>query len=135
VALLAAGLVKAQPQRAIAALTGVASCWVAAAWARGAEIPGGTIFVAAGMLVAAELAFASLEQVSVADEPELLWRRLAGIAARGLGALVLAAVLVAALGLNAGGGLGLEAVGVAAAVGLLLLVHSLAQSGRTGTER
>jgi hypothetical protein len=135
VALLISALAQAFPERAITALAGAGACWGASAWTQGPEVPTGTIFVAAGLLVSAELAFAALEQVSVADEPELLWRRVAGITARGLGAVVLAAILVAALGLNAGGGLGLEAVGVVAAVGLLLLVHSLAHGGEKRTER
>jgi glutamine cyclotransferase len=135
VVLLLTALSKARPESTVTALAGLGACWVASAWTQGAQAPGGTIFVAAGLLVTAELAFASLEQASVADEPELLSRRLAGIAGRGLGALVLAAILLAALGLNAGGGLALEAVGVAAAVGLLLLVFSLARPGAQTTER
>jgi hypothetical protein len=135
VVLLLTALSKARSESTVTALVGVGACWVASAWTQGEQAPGGTIFVAAGLLVAAELAFASLEQVSVPDEPELVSRRLAGIAGRGLGALVLAAILLAALGLNAGGGLALEAVGVAAAVGLLLLVHSLARPEAEATER
>jgi glutamine cyclotransferase len=132
---LATALTKARPESTVTALVGLGACWTASAWTQGAQTPGGTIFAAAGLLVAAELAFASLEQVSVPDEPELLSRRLAGIVGRGLGALVLAAILLAALGLNAGGGLALEAVGVAAVVGLLLLVFSLARAGTQAAER
>jgi hypothetical protein len=63
----------------------------------------------------------------VPDEGELIARRLAGLAARAVGALVVAAVLQAALGLHTTGGLLLEAVGVAAAIGLLLLLFALAR--------
>jgi hypothetical protein len=132
---LVTALTKARPESTVTALVGLGACWTASAWTQGAQTPGGTIFAAAGLLVAAELAFASLEQVSVADEPELLSRRVAGIAARGLGALVLAAILLAALGLNTGGGLALEAVGVAAVVGLLLLLLSLARAETQASER
>jgi hypothetical protein len=124
-ALLAAGVTRAMPAAVTAAVTGVAACWAISAWARGAEAPAGTALVAAAALVTAELAFASVEQAAVADEPELVARRLAGIAGRAVGALVLAAVLLAFLDLSAGGGLVLEVVGVAAAVAVLLLVRAL----------
>ena len=133
--LLLTALTKARPESTVTALVGLGACWTGSAWTQGAQAPGGTLFAAAGLLVVAELAFASLEQVSVSDEPELVSRRLAGIVGRGLGALVLAAILLAALGLNAGGGLALEAVGVAAVVGLLLLVFSLARAETHATER
>jgi hypothetical protein len=123
--LLAAGLALPMPAAVTAALVGGGACWAISAWTRGADAPGGTVLVAAGMLVAAELAFASLEQAAVADEPELVARRLAGIAGHGVGALALAAVLLAFLGLHAGGGLVLETVGVIAAVGVLVLVRAL----------
>jgi hypothetical protein len=71
----------------------------------------------------------------VSDEPELAARRLAGLAVRVTGALLLGSVLLASLGLHAGGGAALEAVGVAAAVGLLVLVVILARAGHETPER
>jgi hypothetical protein len=84
--------------------------------------------------VAAELAYWSLEQASVGDEGELVARRAAGLAGRGCAALVLVAIVLAALGLHAGGGLLLESVGILAAVGLLGVVWVLAKAVY-GTER
>jgi hypothetical protein len=133
--LLSSGLAKGRAQRLVTALAGIGGCWTLSAWTQGSGVPGGTILVAAGIFVAAELAFASLEQVPVPDEPELFARRLAGIAARGVAVVVLATVLLAALGLNAGGGLALECVGVAAAIGVLLLVFALRRAGEAPAER
>jgi phosphotransferase system HPr-like phosphotransfer protein len=48
---------------------------------------------------------------------------------------VLVSFALAALGLNAGGGLVLEAVGAAAAVALLALVLLLARAGHETAER
>jgi hypothetical protein len=108
-----------------ASLAALGAAWSVSAWTRSADAPAGTMLAAAGLVVVAELAFAALEQSPVPDEGELVARRLAGIAGRAAGALALAAVLLAALGLHARGGLALEAVGIAAAVGLLMLLFVL----------
>jgi hypothetical protein len=129
VGLLVFGLARARLPAIVAALAGVAGSWSVSAWTRGAGAPGGTILAAAGIFVAAELAYWSLEQVSVPDEAELLARRAAGLAVRGALALALVSFALAALDLHAGSGLLLEAVGVAAAVGLLALVLVLAKAG------
>jgi hypothetical protein len=134
-ALLVFGLAVVSPPAIVAALAGVAASWSVSAWTRGAGAPGGTILAAVGIFVAAELAYWSLEQVAVPDELELLARRAAGLALRAALALALVAFALAALDLHAGGGLLLETVGVAAAVGLLALVLVLARAGhqaRTG---
>src|SRR5262249_14492079 len=55
--------------------------------------------------------------------------RAAGLALRAVGALALVSFALAALGLNAGGGVLIEAVGAAAVVGLVALVYLLAQAG------
>jgi len=83
-----------------------------------------------GIFVAAELAYWSLEQVSVPDEVELVARRAAGLALRAALALALVSFALAALDLHAGGGVLLETAGVAAAVGLLALVLVLAKGGQ-----
>jgi hypothetical protein len=135
VVLLVYGLALASPPAIVAALAGVAGSWSVSAWTRGAGAPGGTILAAAGIFVAAELAYWSLEQVSVPDEAELVARRAAGLAVRGAVALALVSFALAALDLHAGGGLVLESVGVAAAVGLLALVLVLARAGHEVPER
>jgi hypothetical protein len=127
VTLLLLGLARGRSSAVLPALAGLGVAWTLAAWTRGAGAPGGTMLAAAGLLVAAELAYWSLEQIAVTDEPELVARRAAGLAVRAAVALALAAFLLAALELRAGGGLVLEAVGVAAAVGLLALVFALAR--------
>lgn len=127
VAVLALAIARRLPAGAGAALAALGTGWSVSAWSRGVDAPAGTMFAAAGLVVVAELAFAALEQSPVADEGELVARRLAGIAGRAAGALTLAAVLLAALGLHARGGLALEGVGVAAAVGLLLVLFVLAR--------
>jgi hypothetical protein len=135
VAVLGVGLTTAAPGTVLGGLAGLAAAWSVSAWTRGSGAPGGTIFAAAALFGAAELAYWSLEQVSVADEPELAGRRLAGLAVRVTAALLLGSVLLASLGLHAGGGVVLEAVGVAAAIGLLVLVVILARAGHETIER
>lgn len=133
--MLACGLALATPPAIVASLAGVGASWSVSAWTRGSGAPGGTVLAAAAIFVAAELAYWSLEQASVPDEPELLARRAAGLALRAVGAVALVSFALAALGLNAGGGLLLEAVGAAAAVALLALVLLLARAGHDTAER
>ena len=132
---LAYALAAASPGAIVAALAGAGGSWSLSAWTRGAEAPDGTIFAAIGIFVAAELAYWSLEQVSVPDELELVARRAAGLAARSVGAFTLVAIVLAALDLRTGGGLVLEAVGIAALVGLLALVLVLARALHAAPER
>jgi hypothetical protein len=135
VGLVVYGLGRASPPAIVAALAGTGALWTVSAWTRGAGAPGATILAAAGIFVAAELAYWSLEQVSVPDEAELVARRAAGLAVRGAVALALVSFALAALDLHAGGGLLLEAVGVVAVVGLLVLVLVLARAGHEVPER
>lgn len=135
VALLAYALAASSPPAIVSALVGAGASWSLSAWTRGSGAPDGTIFAALGIFVAAELAYWSLEQVSVRDEPELVARRAAGLGGRSVVVLALVASVLAALGLQAGGGLVLETVGIAAAVGLLVLVLVLARSGHRAPER
>jgi hypothetical protein len=135
VVLLVYGLAAPSPAAVIASFVGVAASWSLSAWTRGPDAPGGTILAATGIFLAAELAFWSLEQISVPDEPELLARRAAGLALRAAAALTLVSVALAALGLRVGGGLLLEAVGAAAAVALLSLVLLVARAEHEVPER
>jgi hypothetical protein len=132
--LLLYGLAAPSSPAVIGALVGLAASWSLSAWTRGSDAPGGTILAAVGIFVAAELAYWSLEQVSVPDEPELLARRAAGLALRAVGALAVVSLALAALGLRTGGGLLLEAVGAGAAVALLVLVLQLARAGHQTAE-
>jgi hypothetical protein len=129
---LVAGLVRRETVPVGACLAGLGAAWSVSAWTRGFDPPAATSLVAAALVVAAELAFAALEQTPVADEGELVARRAAGIFGRAVGALALTAVLLTALALPARGGLALEAVGVAAAVGTLALLVALARDSGTG---
>jgi hypothetical protein len=135
VLLLVYGLAGPSPPALVGALAGLAASWSLSAWTRGSGAPGGTILVATGIFVAAELSYWSLEQASVPDEPELFAWRAAQLALRAVGALALVSFALAALGLNAGGGLLLEAVGAAAVVGLVALVLLLARAGYEQPER
>jgi hypothetical protein len=80
----------------------------------------------AGFFLVAELAFAALELRAGEPDPGLVPRRSATLAALALGGVVLGAVVLAAATLPLDGGLALEAIGVAAAVALLVLVGRLA---------
>src|SRR3954451_842622 len=135
VVLMVFGLAVPRPSALLGSLVGIGASWSLSAWTRCSGAPGGTILAAAGIFVAAELAYWSLEQASVPDEPELLARRAGGLALRAAGAVVPVSFALAALGLHAGGGLMLEAVGAAAAVALLALVLLLARAGHELPER
>jgi hypothetical protein len=125
---LGVGLARAMPASVLPAVAGVMAAWTAAAWSHGAEAPRGTALAAAGVFAASELSFWSIEQPVVPDEPELAARRLGGLAVRAAAAFALATLILAALGLQAGSGLLLETVGVAATVGLVTLVFALARA-------
>ena len=79
---------------------------------------------AAGLLLVAELAFWSIEsRVPAWSDPELVIWRLARLALACAGAAVLGAVVIAdASAAGGGGGLFLETLGVAAAIGAVVLV-------------
>jgi hypothetical protein len=82
---------------------------------------------AAGLFLVAELAFWSIEsRVPAWSDPDLLLWRLARLALGCAGAAVLGAIVVAdAAAAGGGGGLVLETLGVAAAIGSLMLVTIL----------
>ncbi len=89
-----------------------------------------TPLYAAGFLLAAELAYWSLEQrVPAWADPAVLVRRLVLLLACGAGAAALAAAMIVAAGASVGGGLGLEVVGIVAAVAVLTLVAAVARIG------
>jgi hypothetical protein len=82
--------------------------------------------VAAGLLVAAELAYWSLElRAEITDEPGSYTRRLSVLALLALGALTLSGLLVAAVDLAGRGGLAVEIAGATAAFAAVVLLWSL----------
>jgi hypothetical protein len=127
VVVLAAGVLQRATTAVTAAVAALGAAWTLAAWTQGLDAPAGTAVAAAALVLVAELGFAALEQTPVSDEPELVARRFAGSFGRAVGALVLAAVLLAALALPARGGLALEAAGVGASIAVLGLLFALAR--------
>lgn len=83
---------------------------------------------AAGFLLAAELAWWSIEpRVPAWSDFEVLVRRLLAIAACCIGGALLAALVVLAAGAPLHGGVGLELIGVAAAVAAIAVVAAVAR--------
>jgi hypothetical protein len=80
---------------------------------------------AAGLLLLAELAYGSLERQAAPDEPGMLVRWLATLAALVAGCLVVGAVLLAGASGASGDGLVFLGIGVAAAAGALGLLARL----------
>ena len=80
----------------------------------------------AAFLVVAELAFASVELRAGTPEPGLLPRRAALLAALATGGIVVGTIVLAAASVPLNGGLALQAVGIAAAVALLVVLGRLA---------
>lgn len=84
----------------------------------------------ASLLLVAELAFAALELRGGKPEPGLLARRAAFVAIVTLGGVFVGTVALAAAAVPLEGGVALQAVGVMAAVGALLLLGRLATRTR-----
>jgi hypothetical protein len=98
-------------------------------------VRGGTIDVraplyGAAFLGVAELAFATLELRAGAPEPGLVARRTAVLVSVAGGGVVAGAIVLAAAAAPVAGGLGLEAVGVAAALVLLVALGRAAAGSR-----
>ena len=85
---------------------------------------------AAGLLLSAELGYWSVERHVEGDRPGLGRRRLSLVVASCLAAGGLGGVILTASELSVSGGLGLEILGVAAAVGALALLARLARSAQ-----
>jgi hypothetical protein len=84
----------------------------------------------AAFLVTAELAFAALERRAGRPEPMLAARRAATLVAVALGGVLAGLVVLAAAATPLNGGVALEAVGVVAAVGLLVALGRVAVRSR-----
>ena len=92
-------------------------------------LDGWSLAVAAGLLLAGELAYWAIDDDRrLRPEREVALRRTAGIAATVAAGLVAGLVVVVAAGIELGAGLPLAAAGAVAAVGLLLLLVRLATS-------
>jgi hypothetical protein len=88
---------------------------------------------AGAFVLVAELAFWSIERrVPAWSEPGLVERRLAYLAGASAAAAAVAGLVLVAAAFSGSGGLALEAIGVAAAIGSLALVAALVR--RSGTE-
>ena len=80
----------------------------------------------AALLASGELAYWALEPAAVDDEPRARARRLAVVATVAAAGAAAAVVVLSATAVRAGGGLRLEALGVAAAAGAVAVVAWLA---------
>ena len=95
---------------------------------------GGAPLYGAGLLLVAELGYWSLDLRGPGrEERRLLLRRAAALAALAFASVVLGAVVLSLTAVELGGGVVLDAVGVAAAAAALVLIVRLAQ--RELTER
>ncbi len=121
--LLAAGLVGRWPVTVPAALTCLGGAYALLLLVEDSPLDTSAPVLAAALLLVAELAYLSLElRDAVRDEPGTFTRRLALLAGLALVALGVGELLVVLVDLDTGGGLALEAAGVAAAIAALALV-------------
>jgi hypothetical protein len=94
--------------------------------AKGRALDELTPIYAAGLMLAAELAYWSVERrVAAWSESKVLVRRLVFLAGSCGGAATVAALVIVIASASSGGGVALKAVGVAAAIGALGLVGVL----------
>jgi hypothetical protein len=94
----------------------------------GEALDGSAAVVAAGLLLTAELGYWSLEARDRIDpDPGTTLRRLAVVAALGVGAAVLSELVLVLSDLVNGRGLALDVVGAGAAAGALIVVALLAR--------
>lgn len=81
---------------------------------------------AGAFVLVAELAFWSIERrVPAWTEPGLVERRLARLVGMSVGAALVAALVIVVAAVSGGGGVALEAIGVAAVIGALTLLAVL----------
>jgi hypothetical protein len=82
---------------------------------------------AGGLFLLAEFSYWAMERETVREEPGLLARRLATVLVTTVGVTLVAALVLVFSDTTVGGGLALEAIGVAAAAGALAIVALLAR--------
>jgi hypothetical protein len=121
---LVAGLLYAWPAPIVAALVAIAGLYGAQLAIDDAPLDVAAVFVGAGLLVTAELAYWSLEEREpVESDPGEAWRRFAFVCLLGLAALGAAALLVAVVDAVSARGLAIDLLGaVAAATVVVTLV-------------
>jgi len=91
---------------------------------------------AAGLVLVAELAFWSVERrIAAWSDPAIAERRLAQLLGVCVGAAAVAALVLVVAAASVGGGLALEAIGVAAAIGALALLGVLVRRTAAGHTR
>ncbi|MGH3134371.1 MAG: hypothetical protein ACRDNY_11650 [Gaiellaceae bacterium] len=132
VALLAlvAGIVLGRPSLLPASLVLLGGLYGAELAVDDAPLDAAAPLAAAGLLVAAELGYWSIEERGLVQTiPGEGLRRLAFVATLGLGALLLAAVLLVLVDAVRAGGLAVDLLGAAAAAAALLAVVLLARRG------
>ncbi len=113
---------------ALAAIGGEYAAWFAL---RGGGVDTRAPVYAAGLLVVAELAYWAGDRRSPArPDTELEVRRLVGVLIAAFGSIALGAVVLGISSVSVGSGVTLEALGVACAVALLIIVASLVRADR-----
>jgi hypothetical protein len=125
----ALGLLGRWPSLLPVGLAGVGAGYAVLLGLRSGSVDSRAPIVAGALFVAAELGFWSLEPLDARAERIVVLRRLLVIAAGGLGAALIGSLLLVAAA-EGSGGLGLEAVGVLAAVLTLGIVALLAARSR-----
>jgi hypothetical protein len=119
--LLVVGLVLGRTAAVPWAVAGLGVAY--AATLSGEDLDGRVPLYAAGLLLTAELAYWSLElRKGAPDEPGMALRRLIGLLVAAVVALVAGSLLIAVAHVPLRGGLVVEAVGVAAAIGALAML-------------
>jgi hypothetical protein len=122
---LAAAIALRSPRLAVAGLVLLGAEYAGFFLVRGSTVDQRAPLYGAGFLVVAELAFAAMERRAPGTR-ELALFRLIGLVVLGLAAVALGAAVLAVAALPVDGGIALHAVGVAAAVALVVLLGRLA---------
>jgi hypothetical protein len=122
---LAAACLLRRPQLAVAGLVLLGAEYAGFFLVRGSAIDQRAPLYGAGFLVVAELAFTTLERRAPGNR-ELALYRVIGLAALAVAAVALGTLVLAFAAVPAGGGVVLHAVGVVAAVALIVLLGRLA---------
>lgn len=130
VGVLVAALVLRLPPLITAALALLGAEYALLFVVRGDTIDVRAPLYGAAFLVTAELAFAAVERRAGRSEPMLAARRAATLVLVALGGVVTGLIVLAAAASPLEGGVALEAVGVAAAVGLLVGLGRVAVRSR-----
>jgi hypothetical protein len=133
VAALGVGLLLRRTSLVPASLVVVGGVYAAQLAVDDAPLDANAALVAAGLYLTAELAYWSLEErVHVQSEPGETLRRLGLVALLALGALLVAALLLASTDAVRARGLALDVLGALAAAAVLVLVLLTARGGARG---